>query len=124
MQSELQISGKKRYTRFSYFLETLKGFSSPTGELAKRAPYHEEFAFLQVRWPNGHQNTYRYGAEGASDLLVHPAVSPLLFCPSSHPIVRSLVRIFRSYHPYFVHSFISCFFFSKRLDVSNSSLTL
>ena len=88
MQSELQISGKKRYTLFSYFLVTLRGFSSPTGELAKLAPYQEEFAFLQVRWPNGHQNTYRYGAEGASDLLIHPAVSPLLFCPSSHPFAN------------------------------------
>lgn len=28
---------------------------------------------VEVRWPNGHQNTYRYGAEGASDLLIHPA---------------------------------------------------
>ena len=29
---------------------------------------------MQVRWPNGHTNTYRNGAEGANDVLVHPGV--------------------------------------------------
>lgn len=28
---------------------------------------------VEVRWPNGHTNTYRHGAEGACDVLVHPA---------------------------------------------------
>ena len=32
------------------------------------------FTHAQVRWPNGHTNTYRNGAEGANDVLVHPAV--------------------------------------------------
>lgn len=104
------------------FLETLKGFSSPTRALAKCAWYHEEFAFLQVRWPNGHQNTYRHGAEGACDLLIHPAVS-LLICTSIHPFVRSFVRIFRSCHPYvrLIRSFPG-FTYSKRLEVSSFSL--
>ena len=104
------------------FLETLKGFSSPTRALAKCAWYHEEFAFLQVRWPNGHQNTYRHGAEGACDLLIHPAVS-LLICPSIDPFVRSFVRIFRSCHPYvrLIRSFPG-FTYSKRLEVSSFSL--
>ena len=29
---------------------------------------------MQVRWPNGHTNTYRNGAEGANDVMVHPGV--------------------------------------------------
>lgn len=33
--------------------------------------------YEQVRWPNGNTNTYRDGAEGAHDLLVHPAVGIL-----------------------------------------------
>ncbi|CAH3022624.1 unnamed protein product [Porites evermanni] len=28
---------------------------------------------VEVRWPNGHENTYRYGAEGSCDVRVHPA---------------------------------------------------
>ncbi|KAK2554404.1 E3 ubiquitin-protein ligase MIB2 [Acropora cervicornis] len=28
---------------------------------------------VEVRWPNGHTNTYRHGAEGAVDVLIHPA---------------------------------------------------
>lgn len=27
---------------------------------------------VEVRWPNGHTNTYRNGAEGANDVMVHP----------------------------------------------------
>ena len=105
------------------FLKHSKAFrASPTRALAKCAWYHEEFAFLQVRWPNGHQNTYRHGAEGACDLLIHPAVS-LLICPSIHPFVRSLVRIFRSCHPYvrLIRSFPG-FSYSKGLEVSSFSL--
>lgn len=35
---------------------------------------------VEVRWPNGHTNTYRNGAEGAVDVLVHPA--DLVLMPS------------------------------------------
>ncbi|XP_078367292.1 uncharacterized protein LOC144651237 isoform X1 [Oculina patagonica] len=39
-----------------------------------------EGGVVKVRWPNGHTNTYRNGAEGATDVLVHPA--DLVMMPS------------------------------------------
>ncbi|KAJ7374838.1 hypothetical protein OS493_005190 [Desmophyllum pertusum] len=35
--------------------------------------YSAQNGVVQVRWPSGQTNTYRNGAEGARDVLVHPA---------------------------------------------------